>query len=153
MYVLLVLFQTLILPVISGTIELLVAGGDPVIMYGRWFLFWGVGARLLIAGFSQAVRPGFTIQNILGASNPGANQIARELGFANISLGVGGLLGFFVPGWSIPVAIIGGLFLGIAGFAHIAKKHPNVKEIVATWTDLLIFVTMTIFVIWSLTHP
>jgi hypothetical protein len=149
-YIILVLAQTVVLPLVSGTIELLVGGGDPVLVYGRWFLFWGVGTRLLVAGVSQIFRPGFTVQNILGEPNAGATQIAQELGFANLSIGVGAIVAAFVPGWAVPVAIIGGLFLGLAGFRHVAKKHPNVKEIVATWTDILLFLAMAAYVLVSL---
>jgi hypothetical protein len=152
MYFILVIGQTIVLPIVSGTIELLVAGGDPVLVYGKWFLFWGVGTRLLVAGISQAIRPGFTVQNILGSPNAGADQIAQELGFANIPIGAVAIAAAFVPGWAIPVAIIGGLFLGLAGFRHVAKRHPNAKESLATWTDILIFVVMAIFVVYSLLH-
>ena len=152
MYIALVLLQTLILPVISGIIELIVAPSDPVVVFGRWFLFWGVGTRLLVAGFSQVVRPQFTVQNILGSPNDGAAQIAQELGFANLSFGVLGIVGFFVAGWDVPAAIAGGLFLGLAGFRHLPKKHPNLKESVATWSDLLIFAVMAVLVVWTLLH-
>lgn len=152
MYILLVLLQTLVLPIISGVIELVLAPSDPVLVFGRWFLFWGVGTRLLVAGASQVTRPQFTVQNILGSPNDGAAQIAQELGFANLSFGALGILGAVVPGWAIPAAIAGGLFLGLAGFRHLPKKHPNAKESVATWTDLLIFAAMAVFVAWSLTH-
>lgn len=43
-------------------------------------------------------RPQFTVQNILGASNDGAAQIAQELGFANLTFGVLGILGTSYPG-------------------------------------------------------
>ena len=152
MYIVLVLAQTLVLPLVSGTIELLVAGGDPLLVYGRWFLFWGVGTRLLVAGISQTARPGFTIQNILGAPNPGADQIAQELGLANLAFGVAGVVCAFVPGWGPGAAIAGGLYLGLAGFRHLSKRHPNAKEIVATWTDLLVFVVMVVYVVASLVH-
>ena len=152
MYILLVLAQTVVLPIISGIVELVIAPSDPILVFGRWFLFWGVGTRLLVAGASQVFRPQFTVQNILGAPNDGAAQIAQELGFANLTFGVLGILGTFIPGWAVPAAIAGGLFLGLAGFRHLPKKHPNVKESVATWTDLLIFAVMATFVVWSLTH-
>jgi hypothetical protein len=150
MYVILVLAQTVVLPVVSGAIELLISGGDPTEVFGRWFLFWGVGTRLLVAGVSQILRPAFTVQNILGEPNAGAGQIAQELGFANVAIGIGAIVAAFVPGWGVPVAIVGGLFLGLAGFRHIGKLHPNLKEIVATWTDVLVFVAMAVYVIASL---
>jgi hypothetical protein len=149
-YVILVLAQTVVLPIVSGVVELLVSGGDPVEVFGRWFLFWGVGTRLLVAGVSQILRPAFTVQNILGEPNAGAGQITQELGFANLAIGVGAIVAAFVSGWGIPLAIVGGLFLGLAGFRHIAKRNPNLKEIVATWTDILVFVAMAVYVIDSI---
>jgi hypothetical protein len=150
MYIGLVLLQTLILPVASGSIALAVNHGDPISTYGTWFLFWGVGTRLLVAGLSQILRPGFTVQNILGEPNAGATQIAQELGFANLSIGVGAIAASFVPGWNIPVAIVGGLFFGLAGFRHLPKRHQNAKETVATCTDLLMFAAMAIYAVHAL---
>jgi hypothetical protein len=150
MYIALVLLQTLVLPLISGSISLAVGHGDPISTYGMWFLFWGVGTRLAVAGVSQVIRPGFTVENILGSSNPGAAQITQELGFANLSIGVVAIAASFVGDWGIPVAAIGGIFLGLAGFRHLPKRNPNIKEVVATWTDLLVFVAMAVYVIHAI---
>jgi hypothetical protein len=150
MYIILVLLQTLILPIASGSIQLAVTHGNIIESYGIWFLFWGVGTRLVGAGVSQVIRPGFTVQNILGAPNAGAAQIAQELGFANLAIGASAIAATFVPHWSVPLAIVGGLFLGLAGFRHLPKRHPNAKEAVATWTDLLVFVAMAVFAIYSI---
>ncbi|VAZ71755.1 hypothetical protein LAUMK4_00621 [Mycobacterium persicum] len=35
------------------------------------------------------------------------------------------------------------MYLGLAGLRHIAKRAQNPDEIVATWTDLLVFVMVT----------
>jgi hypothetical protein len=151
-YIVLVLLQTLVLPLITGTVEVATSHVDPVLAFGSAFLFWGVGTRLLVAGISQILRPEFTIQNILGEANAGASQIAQELGFANVSIGIAAVVGAIVPGWGVPVAIAGGLFLGLAGFRHVAKKNPGMKEIVATWTDILVFVAMAGYVIYSIAN-
>jgi hypothetical protein len=150
MYIFLVLLQTLVLPLASGTIQLAVAHGDPISTYGVWFLFWGVGTRLAVAGVSQIIRPSFTVQNILGAENAGAAQITQELGFANLAIGIGAIVATFVGGWGIPLALAGGLFLGLAGIRHLPKRHPNAKESVATWTDLLMLVVMAIYVVHAI---
>jgi hypothetical protein len=150
MYIALVLLQTVLLPLASGSIALAIHHGDPIATYGVWFLFWGVGTRLLVAGLVQIFRPGFTIQNILGAPNLGAAQVAQELGFANLSIGVGAIAAAFVGDWGIPAAVIGGLFLGLAGFRHLPKRHPNAKEAVATWTDLIVFAAMAVYVVHAI---
>lgn len=99
MYIALVLLQTVLLPIASGSIALAINHGDPITTYGVWFLFWGVGTRLLVAGLVQIFRPGFTIQNILGAPNAGATQVAQELGFANLSIGAGAIATAFFGDW------------------------------------------------------
>ena len=56
MYVVVVLLQKLVLPLVSGAIELAAeAGAGPILVFGRWFLFWGFGTRLLLAGVAQIV--------------------------------------------------------------------------------------------------
>ena len=40
-YVAIVLAQTLVLPLLSGIAELLLVGGDPILVLGRW---WSSGA-------------------------------------------------------------------------------------------------------------
>jgi hypothetical protein len=149
-YIILVLLQTVVLPIVSGSIQLAVTHIDPITAYGMWFLFWGIGTRLLVAGVSQVVRPAFTAVNILGSPNPGAEQIVQELGFANLAIGIGAIVAAFLGDWGVLVAGVGGLFLGLAGFRHLPKRHPNAKETVATWTDLLLFVLMVIYVIHAL---
>lgn len=147
MYVMVVLLQTLILPLASGIVELVGQGGDPVLVIGRWFLFWGVGTRLLLAGIVQVARPSFTARDILGAGESGALHVVQELGFANIAMGVVGVVGAFVTGWWAAAAIPGGIFLGQAGLRHVAKPGKGLEEQVATWTDLLVALAMLVFVV------
>jgi len=147
MYVTLVLAQTVVLPIASAAIELVVSGGDPILVTGRWFLFWGVGSRLLVAGLSQVVRPAFTAQRILGNAGDGANQVVQELGFSNLVVGLVALIAAsLVRDWTVPIAIVGGGFLGLAGLRHVAKPNLERNELVATWTDLLVAVAMVILV-------
>ncbi|GAB3573836.1 hypothetical protein GCM10027406_02900 [Leifsonia lichenia] len=137
-YFVLVIAQTIALPVVCGAIELAVAGGDPVLVFGKWWVFWGVGTRLLVAGVAQVSGRGPTTE-ILGSTAPSVQekQLTRELGTANIGMGVAGLLAL-VPGWALPAGIAGGVFLLIAGIMHVPKKGKNAQEALATWTDLLV---------------
>ena len=152
MYLVMVLGLMVVLPIVSIVIELIVSGGsiDPLVSVGRWFLFWGAGVRLLIAGISQTFRPQFTAQNILGESTPVANQLVRELGFANLGFGIVGIAGAWVAGWMVPAAIAPGVFLLLAGLLHIGKGGKNVKERAATLTDLLVGGVLVGFVVLSL---
>ena len=153
MYIVLVLAQTVVLPLVSGFVELALQGGDdPIHVFGRWFLFWGVGTRLLVAGLSQIVRPGFTAA-LLGIGDPDANQLVQELGYMNAIVGaVAVVAAAAVPGWQVPLAIIGGGYLGLAGLRHVAKRGVETAELVATWTDLVVAAAMAVFLIGSLTH-
>ena len=101
-----------------------------------WFVFFG-GVRLFIAGISQALNPAFTVNNILGQKdpNPGANYLAQELGYANIGLGVLGIVSPWL-GWAPAGALAIGVFLLLAGIRHLAKRGKGGKEWFATITDL-----------------
>lgn len=144
MYIALVLLQTLILPLVSGGIQLAVAGGNPLVVFGVWWAFWGVGTRLLVAGISQLVNPGRTAQGILGIDDPGAEQVVHELAYANLSLGLAATALALIPPWGILAAAPGALYLGLAGLRHVAKRGKNRDELVATWTDVLVFAVVAV---------
>ena len=141
-YFILVIAQTIALPILSGVIELAVAGGDPVLVFGKWWVFWGVGTRLLVAGIAQLSGKGPTSE-ILGATAPTLQetQLTRELGMANVGMGLAGLLAL-LPGWALPAGLAGGVFLLIAGVMHLPKKDKNAQETLATWTDLIVGVVV-----------
>lgn len=147
MYVAVVLLQTLILPLASGTVELVASGGDPILVFGRWFLFWGVGTRLVLAGAVQVVRPAFTMRDILGHADPGTLVVVQELGFANLAMGTLGVIGAFTPDWWAAAAIPGAIFLGQAGLRHVLRPEKGLEERVATWTDLLVAAVMVVFLV------
>ena len=150
MYILLVLLQTLILPLVSTLIHVAVGGGNPLIIAGIWWAFWGVGTRLTVAGISQLANPGRTAKGILGIDDAGAEQVVHELGYANLSMGLIALVAPFVPGWGILGAVGGAIYLGLAGFRHVTKRGKNLDENVATWTDLLVFVMVGLGVVGAI---
>jgi hypothetical protein len=152
MYIAVVLLQTVILPLAFGLGQLAVQGGEPIPVIGSWFLFWGVGTRLLLAGVHQVLKPEYTVQGILGASNADAAHIAQELGFANICMGLAAVVAFARPEWWVVGAIPGGLFLLLAGLRHVAKPGKDREELVATWTDLLVGAVMVVLVVWQLAN-
>ncbi len=137
-YFILVIGQTIVLPIISGTVEISTVGGDPVLVFGKWWVFWGVGTRLLVAGVAQVSGKGPTAE-ILGAAHPSVQevQLTRELGTANIGMGLAGSLAL-VRDWTLPLGLAGGVFLVIAGTLHLPKKGKNAQETLATWTDLIV---------------
>ncbi len=150
MYIAVVLLQTLVLPLVFGIGHLVLQGGEPIPVIGSWFLFWGVGTRLLLAGVHQVQKPEYTVQGILGAANADAAHIAQELGFANICMGLAAVVAFTRPEWWVVGAIPGGLFLLLAGLRHVTKPGKDRDELVATWTDLLVGVAMIVLIAWQL---
>jgi hypothetical protein len=157
MYVVMVLALTIVAPVVSVIVELAATGSgsgsgfsDMALLAGKWFTFWGVGVRLFSAGVSQTIRPDFTARTILGGgTDKGANLIVQELGFANLAIGLVGILSLPLSGWVVPAALAGGLFLGLAGIRHIAKPGKNTKEWLATVSDLVVSVVVLAFVLFS----
>lgn len=148
-YFVLVIAQTIVLPIVSGAIELATAGGDPVLVFGMWWVFWGVGSRLLVAGVAQVsgIGPTSAILGGSGSSIP-EKQLTRELGVANIGMGLAGLLAL-VPGWALAAGAAGGIFLLVAGLMHLPKKNKNTQETLAAYTDIIVGVAVLVLAIYS----
>jgi len=119
-------------------------------LIGKWYVFWAVGIRLFIAGLRQSTNPKFTAQQILGISSDEPLQIVQELGFANLSIGLLGILTILNSDWIVPAAIVGGLFYGLAGIRHIFKADRNFLESTAMVSDLIIFVLLAGFLIQAI---
>jgi hypothetical protein len=117
------------------------------VAFGKWWVFWGVGTRLLVAGIVQ-VSGGGPTSAILGSTAPSVQekQLARELGWANLCLGLAGLLAL-VPGWALPAGLAGGIYLLIAGVLHVPKRGKNAQESLATWTDLIVGVAVVVLAV------
>lgn len=122
---------------------------DLVALLGKWFTFWGVGMRLGIAGLRQAFNPSFTAREIFEIEDERVSPIVQELGFANLSLALLGLLAV-VPGWTMPAAIAGGLFFALAGWKHARAKERNLTRSVAMISDVFIAFVLAIYVIMML---
>jgi hypothetical protein len=147
-----VYFLTVILSMFVGPVASILAetflGREPagiVPLIGKWFVFWGVGIRLFLAGLRQAVRPGFTAEKIFGLESAKPLVIVQELGFANLSLGLLGLLTIFEAAWVTPAAIAGGLFYGLAGFRHLFRPGRNRLENIALISDLVLFAVLAFY--------
>lgn len=138
MYYAVILLTMVVAPLVSIAIEFgsITGLGGFVLAATKWFAFWAVGVRLLLAGASQILRPGYTLDGILGVDEPRAHVVVQELGFANAAIGLAGLLSIIFSIWALPVAFIGGLFLALAGFNHLQRPHRNLRETVAMVSDL-----------------
>jgi hypothetical protein len=139
MYFLVIALFMLILPVASIAAEYswLHTSTDLVALTGKWFAFWGVGMRLGLAGLRQAFNPAFTAQDVFEIEDERVHPIVRELGFANLALGLLGLLAL-IPGWAAPAALAGGLFFALAGWKHVTASQRNLTRTVAMISDLFI---------------
>jgi hypothetical protein len=90
MYFASVLLLLLIFPLASIAAEVVRFGhniGDMGLI-GKSFVFWAVGVRPFLAGVRQVLQPSFTAVEIFEIHEPKALAIVRELGFANLSMGL-----------------------------------------------------------------
>jgi hypothetical protein len=147
MYFVMVILLLLVFPLASVAIEAVRSGPNVgyLLLVGKWFVFWAVGVRLLVAGVRQVFQPSFTAVEIFGIHEPKALAIVRELGFANLSMGFLGLCSLWHTQWVVPAAIVGGLYYGLAGLGHVAEKRKNAKEYVAMITDVMASVVLLTF--------
>jgi len=149
MYFASVLLLLLIFPLTSIAVEAIRFGHSVTDMglIGKWFVFWAVGVRLFLAGVRQVFQPSFTAVEIFEIHEPKALAIVRELGFANLSMGLLGVCSLGHKEWLIPAAIIGGLYYGLAGLGHLPQPHKNVKEYTAMISDGFAFLVLSAFVL------
>ena len=140
MYLAVVILLMGVLPLASIVVEWIVShgGADPVLLIGKWFVFWSVGVRLLLAGLRQVANPAFTAETIFAVKEKAALTIVQELGFANLSIGLLGALALLRNEWITPAAIAGGLFYALAGIKHLIKGERNGAETIAMISDLFI---------------
>ncbi|WP_371720521.1 DUF6790 family protein [Acidobacterium sp. S8] len=103
-----------------------------------------------IAGIRQVIQPRFTAEEIFGIRDRASFPIVREVGFANLSIGLLGICSLFHLGWVVPAAIAGGLYYGFAALGHIPQKSKNPKEYTAMISDGFVFLVLSTFLISSL---
>jgi hypothetical protein len=154
MYIGMLVVLMLIFPVASIALEVYVHnhGVMNVAIVGKWFVFWAVGVRLLIAGLRQIVQPRYTAETILGVKDPDALLIIRELGFANTAIGSAGLGSLFLVGWVLPVAVIGAIFYGLAGINHVTHRSRNTLQNVAMISDIFAAAVLLIYCLVTTAH-
>ncbi len=150
MYFVVIALFMLVLPAASIAIEYygMQSGVDLVDLFGKWFAFWGVGVRLAIAGFRQAFQPSFTARDVFEIEDERVHPIIRELGFANLALGLLGLLAI-APEWTPPAALAGGLFFALAGWKHVTAPSRNLTRTVAMVSDLFIAAVLALYLAFA----
>ena len=152
MYLAVIVLLMGVFPIASILVEfaLLRSSADLLFLIGKWFVFWSVGVRLLLAGLRQIANPEFTAQTIFGVKEKAALTIVQELGFGNLAIGLLGVLTLFNRQWIAPAAIVGGLFYGLAGIKHLTKGDRNATENIAMISDLFIAVVLAIDLAFAL---
>ena len=124
MYLLVILLLMAVLPVFSILVERhFFASSDLVLLSGKWFVFWAVGVRLFLAGLQQTRDPGFTAGTIFAIKDKAAERLVAEIGFANLAIGLLGMVSIFDRAWVAPAAIVGCAFYGLSGFKHLFNRR------------------------------
>ncbi len=154
MYILMIILLMFVFPIASVLMETFIFKSTigTALLIGKWFAFWAVGIRLGLAGLRQIVSPKFTAQRIFGIKSAEPLVIVQELGFANLSIGILGIITIFNSAWITPAAIAGGLFYGLAGIRHLTRKRKNLLENSAMLSDLLMFIILAIYLIVIMAH-
>ena len=152
MYYASILLLTLILPLGSVYVDQAVLHHSLPLMLlvGKWFAFWAGGVRLFIAGLRQQLRPRLTSEGIFGIASDDPLPFVRELGMANVSMGVIGLIAPFVAAFVLPAAIASGLYYLQAGIGHIRHGGRNAQRNLAMISDLFVAAMLLGYVGWAL---
>ena len=155
MYLAVVVLLMAVFPIASIFIESFALHSDTGLLFliGKWFVFWAVGMRLLLAGVRQMANPAFTADTIFGIKDKAAEAIVRELGFGNFAIGMLGGVSLLNREWVIPAAIAGCLFYGLAGAQHLRKGDRNSNENIAMISDLFIFVVLALYLAAMVFNP
>lgn len=150
MYVLIVAALMIAFPVVSILIETIFRDNGVTLgaSVGKWFVFWAVGVRLLLAGMRQIFEPRYTAQRILGLSGEDSLLLVRELGFATTAIGCVGAGSIFASGWVVPTAVAGAIFYGLAGINHAIHKRRNRLQNTAMVSDLFVALVLSIYCCW-----
>ncbi|HET6332062.1 MAG TPA: DUF6790 family protein [Polyangiales bacterium] len=126
-------------PLLSIGFESLARGASlDAAIVAKWFAFWSIGWRLLLAGARQIIQPAYTARHILGLSSDDSLLLVRELGFANVAIGVLGIASLFVPEWTFAATLAGGIFYAFAGANHVLQTNRNRLQNVAMVSDLFV---------------
>jgi hypothetical protein len=145
-YLILNILLLFIFPAMSVLAEVIIEKESPDwLLIGKWFIFWAVGIRLFTAGIKQSSNPEFTAVKIFHMKTAESFVVIRELGFANIALGVMGILSVINSNWRILAAVIGGLFFGLAGLQHLFKKPDSRNELIAMFYDITVLLVVLIY--------
>ncbi len=115
------------------------------IIVAKWILFWTVGVRSLTAGIVQLVYPKYTAELIFNLGGTDFYIFIRELGVANMAIGLAAIISFKCDSWRIPVAFISLIFNLFLSLNHIIHFQAGWNEGVSLVGDLLVVVGLSVF--------
>jgi hypothetical protein len=150
MYVPMVAALLLVVPVIFTAGQLLLnphsmpSAVTIIPIIAKWYVFWAVGVRLILAGLRQMIQPRYTAVTILGIKSEDSLLVVRELGIANTAIGSVGLVTLFAPSWLLAAALAGAIFYGLAGINHLLHQKRNKLQNVAMVSDLFASVVLAV---------
>jgi len=146
MYALVVIALMLVVPIGCTIFEVFQSNqgvfGFSILL--KWFVFWAVGVRLLLAGLRQIIQPGYTAEVIFGVKSEVSRLLVRELGFANTAIGCIAAGSLTSSSWLMPAAIAGTVFYGLAGVNHFLHKERTRNGNIAMVSDVVVAVVLII---------
>jgi hypothetical protein len=133
--------SVVVLMVLAPTISILIvlhgsADAPVAALVLRWAVIWMVGARLFVAGVRQVVQPRYTAAAILEFEHTDSLPVIRELGFANLAIGAIGIGSVVWTHWTLPAALAGAIFYGLAGLNHLRSGGRTNFARIAMISDL-----------------
>ena len=151
MYLAIVTALMLVLPVGSIGLEAVMGvHGLSALLVAKWFVIWSVGVRLFLAGLRQIVQPRYTAEVILSLKHEESHILVRELGFANLAVGLSGLASWLFPAWVPAMALTGGVFYALAGINHLRQAHRSKLENIAMLSDLFVGLVLLVALVGTL---
>ena len=94
----------------------------------KWNVFWGVGMRMFTTGLKQIFSPEFTCKEIFEVEDEKCFAVCRELGFANITMGLCAMISLILKEFLYGGAFLGLTYFGVAIAQHILRSSKNGTE-------------------------
>jgi hypothetical protein len=149
-YLITVLLLMAVLPIGSIVAEHVYHPVPLMPLVGKWFVFWGAGVRLSLAGLRQILQPRFTAERIFHIKSDDVLPFVRELGVANLSTGIVGVASLFRPDFVLPIAIIAAMFYGVAGLRHATDRVRGKNQSIAMVSDILVSLIYLAYIVFVL---
>ncbi len=117
---------------------------------GKWFIFWVAGVRLSFTGIKHIYRRGAAPAAFFYGEKKENFLMIRELGFANITIGVMGMLSVVNSNWRQIAGLAAAIFFGLSALQHFFIKPVNGKEMAIMVTDIIVFAILLLYLFFTL---